>query len=93
MALIDVDARMFDPARRPDALIEAAEATGLADFLDEEDFDNMAEGIAFLVPGDPDTVAEYLDATSNYFAILAVGAYATQKRLAAAEARLDALED
>lgn len=84
MALIDVDARMFDPARRPDALQEANVLSGSP--LTEEQVEQLSDGISGMFPEQAEDVSDFLDQISRYLAFAAVN-------IAACQLRLEALED
>jgi hypothetical protein len=90
MALIDVPAKMFDPAQRREALEEAAAALG-ADVSDEQ-YEQIESVLDSLFPSPPEDVADYLDVLGRYVAILAVGSNLIGTLVGDHEARLAALE-
>ena len=69
MALIDVDPRLFDPARRPDAIIEAGQSVGVTD---PDLLAAISDGLAGLFPDPPETMADYHDHLSKYLSVLCV---------------------
>lgn len=91
MALIDVDPRMFDPARRPDALNEANVLVGSP--LTEEQIEDLSAILDVYFPTRPEDVSDYLDMTSAYFAMIAVTSMSTQSGVAILAAQAASAND
>lgn len=99
MALIDVPAKLFDPATRDEAIDEAAEALGLSEQVDQNLRDGMTQIIDGLAPMPPEDVADYLDVCGRLLAIALVGSRMGGVGITtlfgliqALDARVDALE-
>lgn len=91
MPLIDVDTRMFDPERRPEALLEAAAAQGFD--YDEEDLAGVLGFLDAVFPDAPEDVADFLAVVSKYLAMVVVSAFSVQQQFGDVNGRLQALED